>query len=65
MEDNKLDIPIRGELRGTAEVRDKDGNLKCSFTFGGETTSDVAAQVAGKSQEHVENNLGSNLVGEK
>lgn len=65
MEGNKLDIPIRGELRGEAIVRDKHGNYKGSFTFGGDTTSDVAAQVANTSQEHVEKNLGSNLVGDK
>lgn len=63
--EKSIGFPIKGELRGTANVYDKHGNLKGSFTFGGETTSDVVAQVSGKTQEHVENNLGKNLVGDK
>ncbi len=59
-----LDIPIKGEIRGVAEVRDKDGNLKGSFTFGGEASIEDAAAVSGKSEEHIKANFGKNLIGD-
>jgi hypothetical protein len=36
----------RGELRGTAVVRDKDGKVKQTFTFGGPATAEQAAQIS-------------------
>jgi hypothetical protein len=40
MERNTMDAPIKGRIAGTAEVRDKDGNLKGTFTFGGDATEE-------------------------
>ena len=38
---------IKGEIRGTAVVRDKDGNIKGHITFGGDATLEQFAAVKG------------------
>lgn len=40
MKGTNLNIPVKGEIRGTAEVRDKHGNLKGTFTFAGPATEE-------------------------
>jgi len=41
---NELAV-IKGRIDGTAVVRDKDGNIKGSFTFGGEATKEQFDQL--------------------
>jgi len=35
---NELVVPVKGEVRGIAVIRDKDGNYKGTFEFGGPIT---------------------------
>lgn len=44
MSENNVGAPL-GFIQGTAEVRDKHGNLKGSFTFGGPATVEQAAEL--------------------
>lgn len=46
MEDKDgLAAAIKGRIEGVAEVRDKHGNLKGSFTFGGDATKEVFDEI--------------------
>lgn len=47
---------VKGEIRGTAVIRDKDGNVKGEFSFGGPTTltADEVKEELGLNQEKQE-----------
>ncbi len=38
---HELKAPVYGEIKGTAVVRDKDGNIKGTFEFGGPATEEL------------------------
>jgi len=64
---NELSVPP-GEIHGTGIIRDKDGNVKGEFTFGGIGTLETAKELAKdlnvplEIKNSVANELGTRII---